>query len=462
MKPKPKSVLPPKEIPCTCNVGTSLTYLCPLIPDVLQMGICQVHVKFALKKSNSAPPKSFAAPVEEPLKRKASVKKKSEGSKSAKIEKKESPEKVKPGVVNTLPPVEKEEFTIKIINFVAIKVAIEEPGPARRRSVKKRRESEGGSKEKVPGLMEKPPLPSISPPPLPRDPSPPSPTPPPPKSPTPLRDPTPPPPREPTPPPPPKSPTPPPVKVSNPTPPRKPSPPPSPAYQRKFFPNPVASEPYKPKIRDIPTVKTTRRRKVEEYVEEAAPLRRREVSMEVKPVKFSGVAENCIKKALFLGDQYVGEGKPKVGEQEVVDKRRASKQESRRSSQQESSRRSSQQGSRRVSYYESGTETETGRSRSNSKTPLRDGAGQESRPKKKKTKASTKIIDILTAKKMKDELSAGETTENGRSTPKQTRRKLSEYVSEKLRMDNNRSSKSRSNTPGSPQRSKRIVQMRTS
>ena len=431
-------------------------------PQLLQMGICQVHVKFALKKSNSAP-KSVAAPVEEPLKRKASVKKKSESSKSAKIEKKESPEKVKPGVVNTLPPVEKEEFTIKIINFVAIKVAIEEPGPARRRSVKKRRESEDGrrgSKEKVPGLMEKPPLPSISPPPLPRDPSPPSPTPPPPKSPTPLRDPTPPPPREPTPPPPPKSPTPPPVKVSTPTPP-KPSPPPSPAYQRKFFPNPVASEPYKPKIRDIPTVKPTRRRKVEEYVEEPAPLRRREVSMDVKPVKFSGVAENCIKKALFLGDQYVGEGKSKVGEQE--DKRRASKQESRRSSQQESSRRSSQQGSRRVSYYESGTETETGRSRSNSKTPLRDGAGQESRSKKKKTKASTKIIDILTAKKMKDELSAGETTENGRSTPKQTRRKLSEYVSEKLRMDNNRSSKSRSNTPGSPpQRSKRIVQMRAS
>merc|ERR1719361_1838688 len=161
MKPKPKSVLPPKEIPCTCNVG-----------------ICQVHVKFALKKSNSAP-KSVVAPVEEPLKRKASVKKKTEGSKSAKIEKekKESPEKVKPGVVNTLPPVEKEEFTIKIINFVAIKVAVEEPGPARRRSVKKRRESEDsrrGSKGE-PGLMEKPPLPSMSPPPLPRDPSPPSP-----------------------------------------------------------------------------------------------------------------------------------------------------------------------------------------------------------------------------------------------------------------------------------------------
>jgi len=226
----------------------------------------------------------------------------------------------------------------------------------------------------------------------------------------------------------------------------------------------VASEPYKPKIRDIPTVKTPRRRKVEEYVEEVTPLRRREVSMEVKPVKFSGVAENCIKKALFLGDQYVGEGKSKqVGEQELVlEKRRASKQESRRSSQQETSRRSSQQGSRRVSYYESGTETETGRSRSNSKTPLRDAAGQDSRSKKKKTKASTKIIDILTAKKMKDELSAGETTENGRATPKQSRRKLSEYVSEKLRMDSNRSSKSRSNTPGSPQRPKRTVQMRTS
>ena len=144
----------------------------------MQVGICKVHVKFALKKSNSAP-KSVAPPVEEPLKRKASVKKKPDSSKSAKIEaKKESPEKVKPGVVNTLPPVEKEEFTIKIINFVAIKVAVEEPGPARRRSVKKRRESEDsrrGSKGE-PGLMEKPPLPSMSPPPLPRDPSPPSPT----------------------------------------------------------------------------------------------------------------------------------------------------------------------------------------------------------------------------------------------------------------------------------------------
>ena len=101
--------------------------LIPSHPQLFQVGICQVHVKFALKKSNSAP-KSVATPVEEPLKRKASVKKKSEGSKSAKIEKekekKESPEKVKPGLVNTLPPVEKEEFTIKIINFVAIKVIL--------------------------------------------------------------------------------------------------------------------------------------------------------------------------------------------------------------------------------------------------------------------------------------------------------------------------------------------------
>ena len=61
----------------------------------MQVGICKVHVKFALKKSNSAP-KSVAPPVEEPLKRKASVKKKPDSSKSAKIEaKKESPEKVK-------------------------------------------------------------------------------------------------------------------------------------------------------------------------------------------------------------------------------------------------------------------------------------------------------------------------------------------------------------------------------
>ena len=55
-----------------------------------------------------------------------------------------------------------------------------------------------------------------------------------------------------------------------------------------------------------------------------------------------------------------------------------------------------------------------------------------------KKKVSEKIIEILTAKKMRDEKSPA-------NSPALSRRKLSEYVSEKLMM-----TKSRSGTPSSP------------
>ena len=55
LKPKPKPSLVPKEDPCTCNVGN-----------------CKVHFKFALK---STAKREDSVKVEEPLKRKASIKK---------------------------------------------------------------------------------------------------------------------------------------------------------------------------------------------------------------------------------------------------------------------------------------------------------------------------------------------------------------------------------------------------
>ena len=59
--------------------------------------------------------------------------------------------------------------------------------------------------------------------------------------------------------------------------------------------------------------------------------------------------------------------------------------------------------------------------------------GEEPRPKKK---ASEKIIEILTAKKIRDEMSPV-------SSPALAKRRLSEYVSEKLHL----AGKSRSSTP---------------
>ena len=65
-----------------------------------------------------------------------------------------------------------------------------------------------------------------------------------------------------------------------------------------------------------------------------------------------------------------------------------------------------------------------------------------SKPVKKK--ASEKIIEILTAKKIRDEKSPA-------NSPALSRRKLSEYVSEKLLM----ATKSRSGTPASPSSSRK-------
>ena len=64
--------------------------------------------------------------------------------------------------------------------------------------------------------------------------------------------------------------------------------------------------------------------------------------------------------------------------------------------------------------------------------------------KQTKKKASDKIIEILTAKKIRDE-------KPSESSPLLSRRRLSEYVSEKLLQ----AGKSRSNTPVSPTSSRK-------
>ena len=70
-----------------------------------------------------------------------------------------------------------------------------------------------------------------------------------------------------------------------------------------------------------------------------------------------------------------------------------------------------------------------------------DKQKENAKPKKK---ASDKIIEILTAKKIQDEKSSV-------NSPVSSKRRLSEYVSEKLHL----SGKSRSNTPVSPQISRK-------
>ena len=68
----------------------------------------------------------------------------------------------------------------------------------------------------------------------------------------------------------------------------------------------------------------------------------------------------------------------------------------------------------------------------------------DSTNKPTKKKASDKIIEILTAKKIRDEKST-------ESSPLLSKRRLSEYVSEKLLL----AGKSRSNTPVSPTSSRK-------
>jgi len=507
LKPKPKASLVPKEDPCTCNVGN-----------------CKVHFKFALK---STAKKQESIKVDEPLKRKASVKKKSDNttpSSGSKLKKSDSDAKVPklnqdktraPSVAreSSVKPERKKKEVIKIINFVAIKVIVdEEPEPPRKRSVKKAPDEN----------KQKPPLPLNPPPPPPKDITPPSPTPPP------LKEPTPPP-RSPTPPPPPKIPSPPPkepsppiIKVKIPTPPLKkklPTPPPSPVYQRKFFPNPTPSEPFKPKMRDY-TPATVKLKRVDYYEEGPKVIRRQyDNDTEVKPLKFSSVHDNCIKKALFLGDQYMGGQTNNQGtngetstEREVSRKGADSTLQTRKGDLDKSPSIMIEEANvnhncdiklnggvkkNNLSFNESSNEAnvisvarnakviatepdmrvnskereikthisqfrgaswrdgfsmekDSERSRSKSMTPLQKYDNNtkvkddnEKQTKTLKKKASTKIIDILTAKKIRDETSA---TSSPTTSPKLSTRKLSEYVSEKLRQ----SSKSRSNTPASP------------
>ena len=81
---------------------------------------------------------------------------------------------------------------------------------------------------------------------------------------------------------------------------------PSPVYQRKFFPNPEPSEPYKPKIWDY-TPNTVKLKRTKEYFVEEPVIRRQfSADVEVAPVKFSSNQDNCVKKALFVGNAYLG------------------------------------------------------------------------------------------------------------------------------------------------------------
>lgn len=367
----------PKEDPCTCNVGT-----------------CKVHVKFVLKstakKGAAEPPKS-----DEPLKRKASVKKKSDNSNSpsSKLKKSDSDlgraEKSSraPSVArsreSSVKPEDEKKEVIKIINFVAIKVTVNENEMEvkTKRSCKKL--EKGSDKSESPfkqvGIFQPPAFaaqdtspptssPSVSPPPV-VSPSPPA---------------------KPATPSPPPPPSPPPVVQPPPSPPSLQPDPPlpsprslSPVYTRKFFPNPVTSEPYKPKVFDYCPA-PVRLKRVDDYEEpEARPVRRPSRDVEVRPLKFSAVEENCIKQALFLGDQYMGAG----------------------------------------NMVDIGTRHNC------------DIKAEEAGGKRKPQSASSKIIDILTAKKLRDEA----TGPGGRHC------KLSDYVTEKLRQ----ASRSRSGTPAS-------------
>ena len=160
-----------------------------------------------------------------------------------------------------------------------------------------------------------------------------------------------------------------------PSPPPPPRPPSPPAYQRKYFPNPEPSEPFRPAARDYSPNLVKIRRAEDSYSEAPPALVKRQFSseVEVRPVKFTASQDNCVKKALFVGDQYLGNN---------------------------------------ITQFQTETRPEHC-----------DTAGT-GKPVRKK--ASEKIIEILTAKKMRDESSPPA------KSPALSRRRLSEYVSEKL------------------------------
>jgi len=66
------------------------------------------------------------------------------------------------------------------------------------------------------------------------------------------------------------------------------------------------------KVRDENFYKP-KRRKMPDYVPEPLPKRMIRRDSDVKPIKFSSVADNCVTKSLFVGSQYVGPGgKPNI------------------------------------------------------------------------------------------------------------------------------------------------------
>ena len=309
-KPKPKPSKAPKEDPCTCNVGN-----------------CKIHSKFAFglkstaKKSTPATTDQNNNKTDEPMKRRTSVRKRQQESQSS-LKRSDSNQSLASSKQTDLKKVKTESRAgsrassaapedtemvevIKIINFVAIKMTM--------------KASDVKKTDNCTIVSPPPPIPSHPPPPVPKDDSPSQQSPQ--KSssksltPSPPREPSPPPRIATPPPPPPRTPTPPPPKEPSPVQEAikpiekvvtKPEQTPSPVYQRKFFPNPEPSEPYKPKVWDYTPNTVKLKRTKEFYVEE--PVIRRQFSndIEVAPVKFSSSQDNCVKKALFVGNAYLG------------------------------------------------------------------------------------------------------------------------------------------------------------
>jgi len=274
--PKPKQKQQPKEEPCTCNVGT-----------------CKQHSKFTLKLNRVKKPTEQPV-ANEPLQRKQSVKRpalKKAGEpvskEPVKYKRSTSSPALRPTRESSKGPPEK-KYVTKIINFVAIKVAVdvdeESPKPEREPSP---------SKSPTPP----PPPPPKPPSPPPKDPTPPPPPPPTPPPPEPVR--------EPTPPPPPPPPRPPVVLADNPMKVERPKfvvpPPPVETKKRK-----ERAESSSDRFSRMFEVKKRTTRKT--YIEEPADYvpRKRYTEVEVKPVKLTAHRENVVKQALFLGDTYRG------------------------------------------------------------------------------------------------------------------------------------------------------------
>ena len=291
-----------KEDPCTCNVGN-----------------CKIHSKFAFGLKSTAKKSASNSSIdqvkpEETLKRKPSVKKRPDpqnGKASKPSESKNKGDQSRASSVvrsraSSVAPDDEMVEVIKIINFVAIKVTVKAS------EIEKKRKGEENNSVVMPQSSTTPPEEAIivnntssfeaSPP---RELTPPPPAPP----------------SPPPPPPPPKSPSPPPSLMESPGKLASPEPeieieptsakleiPISPIYQRKFFPNPEPVEPYKPKIRDYTPNTVKLKRTEEEPIEEHKSFKRQFSSdIEVTPIKFSSDKANCVKQALFVGNQYMGE-----------------------------------------------------------------------------------------------------------------------------------------------------------